>query len=211
MHELTATFVAAGAAAAVIVALFVLWQSAGGDAGSVRVGTTVDADAEEAPDANGESPPADGEMGASAPSVEVAALEVEIASQAAAIASLEDELADISPPAIDGADMRRIVVAADASFVSVGNEGVAVIGPFGGYAAIDPATNAVTATSQGAVSPYLSRGLATSPARTGAAPASLAQERHGLGRLESQCTEGGQAEEERPARPARATRAGRER
>ncbi len=139
---------AAGAAAAVIVALFVLWQSAGGDAGTVMVGTTVDADAEEVPGSDGESPPADGEMGDAVPSVEVAALEAEIASQAAAIASLEDELADIPPPAIDGADMRRIVVAADASFVSVGNEGVAVIGPFGGYAAIDPATNAVTATSQ---------------------------------------------------------------
>jgi DNA-binding beta-propeller fold protein YncE len=144
----TVALAAAGAAAAVIVALFVLWQSAGGDDSTVVVGTTVDADAEEAPGANGQSPPADGEMGDSAPSVEVAALEAEIASQAAAIASLENELADIPPPAIDGADMRRIVVAADASFVSVGNEGVAVIGPFGGYAAIDPATNAVTATSQ---------------------------------------------------------------
>ena len=144
----TVALAAAGAAAAVIVALFVLWQSAGGDAGTVMVGTTVDADAEETPGSDGESPPADGEMGDAAPSVEVAALEAEIASQAAAIASLEDELADIPPPAIDGADMRRIVVAADASFVSVGNEGVAVIGPFGGYAAIDPATNAVTATSQ---------------------------------------------------------------
>ena len=44
--------------------------------------------------------------------------------------------------------MRRVVVAADASFVSVGSESVAVIGPFGGYAAIDPATNAVTAAGQ---------------------------------------------------------------
>ena len=40
----------------------------------------------------------------------------------------------------------------------------------------------------------------SAPGSHGAAPASLAQD--GLRRLESQCTEGGQAEEERPARPA---------
>jgi len=144
----TVAMASAGAAVVVIVALFVLWQSAGGDADTVVVGTTVNSDAEGVPGTDAESPPAGGETGDSAPSVEVAALEAEIASQAAAISSLENELAEIPPPAINGADMRRIVVAADARFVSVGNEGVAVIGPFGGYAAIDPATNAVTATSQ---------------------------------------------------------------
>ena len=144
----TVALAGAGTAVVVIVALFVLWQSAGGDGDPVAERTSAEADAEGAPDTEAESPPADGAMGDSDSSVEVAALEAEIASQAAAISSLEDELADIPPPAIDGADMRRIVVAADASFVSVGNEGVAVIGPFGGYAAIDPATNAVTATSQ---------------------------------------------------------------
>ncbi|HBU03731.1 MAG TPA: hypothetical protein DEA70_04520, partial [Acidimicrobiaceae bacterium] len=144
----TVAMASAGAAVVVIVALFVLWQSAGGDAGTVVVGTTANSDAEGVPGTDAVSPPAGGETGDSAPNVEVAALEAEIASQAAAISSLENELAEIPPPAINGADMRRIVVAADARFVSVGNEGVAVIGPFGGYAAIDPATNAVTATSQ---------------------------------------------------------------
>jgi len=66
----------------------------------------------------------------------------------AAIANLQAQLATAGTPALPGTAIRRIVVAADASFVSVGVEGVAVVGPFGGYAAIDPSTNAVTANSQ---------------------------------------------------------------
>ncbi len=78
----------------------------------------------------------------------VAALEGEVADLTAEVATLEADLSQQPIPALPGSALRRIVVAADAKFVSVGNDGVAVVGPFGGYAAIDPATNTVTATGQ---------------------------------------------------------------
>ncbi|MEO0493738.1 MAG: hypothetical protein AAF081_10000 [Actinomycetota bacterium] len=146
----TTLFAGAGVVGLIILALLFLWQSAGGDGDTAAeadatptLGATESADTETA----AEGTPDSGETAAD-PGIDVAGLEAEIEAQAATIASLEGELSTIAPPAVAGIDMRRIVVAADASFVSVGNEGVAVIGPFGGYAAIDPATNAVTATSQ---------------------------------------------------------------
>ncbi len=78
----------------------------------------------------------------------VVALENEVAGLEGAVTDLEAQLDAQPAPALPGSALRRITVAADASFVSFGNEGVAVIGPFGGYSAIDPSTNTVVATNQ---------------------------------------------------------------
>jgi len=74
------------------------------------------------------------------------AIESELAASQDRVAALEAELSVQPIPALPGTALRRIIVAADAKFVSVGTDSVAVVGPFGAYAAIDPATNTVTAT-----------------------------------------------------------------
>lgn len=139
--------VGAGGAALAIVVLFALWQRAG-DPSPVP---TVSADRETL------GLPADDAAVAADPEptspigvvdARIVGLETTIDENETTIAALQAELAAAAPPALRGDEMRRIVVAADASFVSVGSASVAVIGPFGGYAAIDPATNAVTIAGQ---------------------------------------------------------------
>lgn len=134
--------VGAGVSAALIVALFFLWRSAGGDDGSTAAPS---GDVAEVADTDTTADAVDADA---VETVDVSAFEDEIASLGGRIGELEAELAAVPPPALAGSAMRRIVVAADASFVSLGNQGLAVVGPFGGYAAVDPATNSVTATAQ---------------------------------------------------------------
>jgi len=57
-------------------------------------------------------------------------------------------LAAVPAPALPGVAMQRIVVSAEASFVSASDTSVAVVGPFGNFANIDPSTNAVVAAGQ---------------------------------------------------------------
>lgn len=136
--------IGAGVAALAIVALFFLWQAAGGDADTAEPAGDTDAPATD--DAAGAD--AGGTAADDASAAEIAALEGEVTQLGTRIGELEADLAAVRPPALPGTAMRRIVVPADASFVSLGNQGLAVIGPFGGYAAIDPATNSLTATAQ---------------------------------------------------------------
>ncbi|MDG1878737.1 MAG: hypothetical protein P8I99_15120 [Acidimicrobiales bacterium] len=137
-----ALMVGAGVAGLVIVVLFFLWRSAGGDDDSTAASGD---DTAEMADRDAD---ADESSAAGVDDAGVSATEDELAVLGGRIGELEAELAAMRPPALAGSAMRRIVVATDASFVSLGNQGLAVIGPFGGYAAVDPATNAVTATAQ---------------------------------------------------------------
>ena len=125
-----------GVAGVVIVALFFLWRSAGsGDATS---------------DLPSDGGPAAAEADSTAAGTDSGATDDELGALERRIGELEAALASAKPPAIAGTAIRRIIVPADARFVSLGNQGLAVIGPFGGYAAIDPATNAVVAATQAA-------------------------------------------------------------
>jgi len=131
------------AAVVVIGLLVVLWQRGGGDSAG-RAGPTPDPSTD---DPHGQAAVSD-DPGAEDGTGPAAALQADLAALGSEVADLEAELAAVVPPAVPGSALRRIVVAADASFVSLGNQGLAVIGPFGGYAAVDPATNTVTATAQ---------------------------------------------------------------
>lgn len=154
----TPFLVGVGVAALAILGLFFLWQGAGGDDGPTATDTPdseeslVDPAPTEAPSSDDESDAAVVDEAVATATAEadarIAGLETTISDQEVAITGLQAELAAVPAPALRGDEMRRVVVAADASFVSVGSESVAVIGPFGGYAAIDPATNAVTAAGQ---------------------------------------------------------------
>ncbi|MEM9520931.1 MAG: PQQ-binding-like beta-propeller repeat protein [Actinomycetota bacterium] len=146
--------IGAGIAALLLVLLFVLWRTAGdGDSAPVAAPLTsttepaVQDDAAVEPAPSGVPDEVVAEMTEAAES-RIADLESQLGEQAAAVADLEAELAAVPPTALRGAELRRVVVAADATALSVGEEGIAVIGPFGGYASIDPATTTVTASSQ---------------------------------------------------------------
>ncbi len=123
----------AGMLVAVVVLVF-LWQNAGGSGTDTLDAATATSVSDAGTDAAADLDSNNSESNNS--------------DRDATIARLEAELAARPVPALPGSALRRVIVAADASVVSIGNEGVAVIGPFGGYAAIDPVTNVVTATSQ---------------------------------------------------------------
>jgi len=123
-----------------IVGLGLLWLSSGDDADPVETSADTPTPTLGATDVDQATPTVD--TGA------ISALEGEVADLNAEVAGLQADLAVQPIPALPGSALQRIVVAADAKFVSVGNDGVAVVGPFGGYAAIDPASNTVTATGQ---------------------------------------------------------------
>lgn len=101
------------------------------DSTSADGGPTVPEDS----DQPGESDTADGDGAA------IEALQAEVD-------ALKTAIAAIPAPALPGSSLQRIVVSAEASFVSASDTSVAVVGPFGNYANIDPATNAVTAAGQ---------------------------------------------------------------
>jgi len=128
------------------VALFgLLWQTSGGDDGGdesaappvAEEATRVVDDGDD--DRDEEPIPSDGDGLAE----DLAEARAEIAGLEAAVADLEERPA----PALDGSIMRRIVVGADAKFVSALPESVAVVGAFGGLSLIDPDTNRVVANS----------------------------------------------------------------
>jgi YVTN family beta-propeller protein len=104
----------------------------------------VDEESSSAPSNAGDAEVADD--AAASVQADLEAIESELAASQDRIAALEAELSVRPIPALPGTALRRIIVAADAKFVSVGADSVAVVGPFGAYAAIDPATNTVTAT-----------------------------------------------------------------
>ena len=138
-----------GALAAVIVVLAILWQNAGGDDGSTAEvavdspapvdtgGVVVDTSDVDALNA------ALVEQTERADGAEQRASELE-----AQVADLEGQLAEQPIPALPASALQRIIVSTDAQFVSATDASVAVVGPFGGYANIDPSTNAVTASGQ---------------------------------------------------------------
>jgi YVTN family beta-propeller protein len=137
--------VGAGVVAIVIAALAALWLT-GGDDSSTKTEdgspSAKDADADADADASAEP--------TALTQTDFDVLETELATSRDRVTELEIELQVQPIPALPGTSLRRIVVAADAKFISVGSNSVAVVGPFGAYATIDPATNSVTATGQAA-------------------------------------------------------------
>ena len=135
--------IGAGVVAIVIAALAALWLTGGDDSSpeNAEDGSPSTSAAEEA-DADATGDPT------TLTQADFDTLEADLASSQERVTELETELLVQPIPALPGTSLRRIVVAADAKFVSVGADSVAVVGPFGAYAAIDPATNAVTATGQ---------------------------------------------------------------
>jgi len=142
-------------AVALIVGLVYLWQSSGSDssvtaADGVATPTTVPTAAAEGAAAQGST------TTTAAPSTTLANTVDGLQSQ---VQALEEQLASVPAPALPGASLQRIVVSAEASFVSASDTSVAVVGPFGNFANIDPATNAVVAAGQ--VAPGATRVIRT--------------------------------------------------
>lgn len=139
------------------VALFgLLWQTSGGDDGgdesaapALAEEATRMVDDSETPDPTDGGVPTDEVDEPDTPASpeddgladDLAEARAEIAGLEAAVAELEDR----PPPALDGSMLRRIVVGADAKFVSALPESVAVVGAFGGLSLIDPESNRVVA------------------------------------------------------------------
>lgn len=130
---------------AAIAVFAVLWQTSGDD--DADDATPIDGDEQlvddDPVDSVPESDPADGDD----PPVDDGSADA-LADARAEIASLEatvETLEERPPPALDGTILRRIVVGADAKFVSALPESVAVVGAFGGVSLIDPETNRVVA------------------------------------------------------------------
>lgn len=135
--------VGVGVVAIVIASLAALWLT-GGDDSSTKIedGSPSAKDADADADASAEP--------TALTQTDFDVLETELATSQDRVTELESELRVQPIPALPGTSLRRIVVAADAKFISVGSNSVAVVGPFGAYATIDPATNSVTATGQAA-------------------------------------------------------------
>lgn len=74
---------------------------------------------------------------------DLAAAEAEVASLTTRVEQLEER----PPPALPGSWMRRIVVGADAKYLSTLADSVSVVGAFGGVSMIDPDTNRVVANA----------------------------------------------------------------
>lgn len=129
---------------AAIAVFAVLWQTSGDD--DADDATPIDGDeqlVDDPVDSVPEPDPADGDE----PPVDDGSADA-LAEARAEIASLEatvETLEERPPPALDGTILRRIVVGADAKFVSALPESVAVVGAFGGVSLIDPETNRVVA------------------------------------------------------------------
>jgi len=128
----------------VVSGLAYLWQTSGSDSSAtssadvetpIAVPTTV----------AGESPDQDSATSTEPPTPTSAVTKDDLEAQ---IEDLESQLAAMPAPALPGLSLQRIVVSAEASFVSASDTSVAVVGPFGNFANIDPATNAVVAAGQ---------------------------------------------------------------
>jgi hypothetical protein len=133
-----------GVVLASLAVLAVLWQTAGGDDGAETVAPIPDSDGVVVD--TGETDAltaalADQTSRADAAEGRASALEGQVA-------DLEQQLAAQPIPALPASALARAIVSTDAQFVSATDTSVAVVGPFGGYANIDPATGAVTASGQ---------------------------------------------------------------
>ncbi|MEZ5244098.1 MAG: YncE family protein [Acidimicrobiales bacterium] len=136
--------VGVGVLLAAIAVLAALWQTGGDDGDTVIDATPVSRDVgdEPADDAPGDRGDVDDTV--TADNTSTAALadaRAEIASLESVVESLEER----PPPALDGTALRRIIVGADAKFVSARSDSVAVVGAFGGVSLIDPDNNRVVA------------------------------------------------------------------
>ena len=136
--------VGAGVVAMVVAALAALWLTGGDDSSKKTEDVSPISNAAEEVDGDASAEPT------ALTQTDFDILETELAISQDRVTELEIELLTEPIPALPGTALRRIVVAADAKFISVGSDSVAVVGPFGAYATIDPATNSVTATGQAA-------------------------------------------------------------
>jgi streptogramin lyase len=141
--------VALGVVAVVLIGLFLLWQNAGDDATVVGPAGSGPTDVDDGGGSEGADlpPVSDGSSPADA---EIADLSSQLASSLAEAAGLQAEVERLESrpaPAIPGERLRRIVVGADAKFVSSQPESIAVVGAFGALSMIDPSTNQVVSTS----------------------------------------------------------------
>jgi len=142
----------AGAIAAVVIAALVfLWQTSGSDGSSgdtanpAAVPTTV-------AQATGDTATTTSAVPTTTIANTVDGLKTQLEEARAAL--------EAAPaPALPGVSMQRVVVSAEASFVSASDTSVAVVGPFGNFANIDPSTNAVVAAGQ--VAPGATRVIRT--------------------------------------------------
>lgn len=134
-----------GLMVAVIAGLAILWQSAGGT--DAETATPTPSSVPRVVDEPVDIPPVVS-VDTGAFDQEIAGLNADLATAQAEAASLSAEVEQLEsrpPPALPGSQLRRIVVGADAKFVSSQPESVAVVGAFGGLSLIDPSTNRVVA------------------------------------------------------------------
>lgn len=131
----------------IIAGLVALWQTSGDDGGDTVAGSPdasvpVDVDPTTPVDA---SDPVDADVddGAAAANADLADRLANAQAEVVGLRSEVDALNERPAPAIPGNRLRRIVVSADAKFVSAFDGSVAVVGAFGGLSIIDPEINRV--------------------------------------------------------------------
>ena len=144
----TSFFVGLGILMAAIVGLAALWQAAGGDDGSPTLATDVpvpvDSDGVVIDTSNTDALTAAlAEQTDRAEGAERLSIDLE-----AQISDLEGRLAEQPIPALPASALTRVIVSADAQYLSATDRAVAVIGPFGGYTNIDPDSDTVTASAK---------------------------------------------------------------
>lgn len=152
-----------GAVALAIAGLFALWQTSGDDgaetvAGPPEVTETLAADPTTPVDDVDTT--VDEDDGAAEVDNDLADRLADAQAEVVGLRSEVDALAERPAPAIPGNRVRRIVVSADAKFVSAFDGSVAVVGAFGGLSIIDPEINRVI--SGGPVADAATRVLRTS-------------------------------------------------
>lgn len=138
----TPFFIGVAVVGVVLLALFGLWQSAGdGEPELVAGGAAPDtsADEDDTADPDVETDPS-GTDDVVAPPVTAADTDIPPVDEPVAPAP---PVADAPVPALPGSALQRIVVPGEAKFVSAIAGSVAVVGPFGQLAKIDPTTNTV--------------------------------------------------------------------
>jgi len=129
-----------------VALLAVLWQSGGDGGDTTEVAQNPERIADDVVPGESDASPGDDDA-EPVDNTDDGAAEA-LAEARAEIASLEFEveaLEERPAPALDGELLRRIVVGADAKFVSALPDSVAVVGAFGGVSLIDPDTNRVVA------------------------------------------------------------------
>jgi len=138
-------------AAVIIAALVFLWQTSGSDGSSAEP-----VNPEPTPTTVAE---ATGDTEATTTAAPTTTIANTVDGLTAQLEEARAALAAAPAPALPGASLQRVVVSAEASFVSASDGSVAVVGPFGNFANIDPSTNAVVAAGQ--VAPGATRVIRT--------------------------------------------------